>query len=175
MINDYSFLDKPYAFAVCRIEPENNTRMILEAFADNPPFPVVIVGNWHYKEYGRKLQEQYKNSPNIFLLDPIYEQKKLDNLRKNCFVYLHGHSCGGTNPSLVEAMYLAIPIIAFDVSFNRETTENQALFFDSAKSLKDLCITLDEAKRQELSGKMKEIADRRYTWERISECYYNIF
>ena len=175
MINDYSFLDKPYAFAVCRIEPENNTHMLLEAFADNPPFPIVIVGNWRYKEYGRNLKEQYRDCPNTYLIDPIYEQKKLNQLRQNCYVYLHGHSCGGTNPSLVEAMYLALPVIAFDVPFNRETTENQALFFDSTATLKNLCATLDEAKRSEIAGKMKEIADRRYTWERISELYYNIF
>lgn len=170
-----TFLNSPYAFSVCRIEPENNLHLILAAFEEPAPLPLVVVGNWDNSEYGQNLRNRYQNQPDIFLLDPIYEPGKLNQLRGNCTIYLHGHSCGGTNPSLVEAMYLGLPIIAFDVNFNRETTENQALYFQSATELNKLCTQFDDKALRQLGNKMKEIALRRYTWKRISECYSHLF
>ena len=104
-----------------------------------------------------------------------YDTEKLNVLRGICSLYLHGHSCGGTNPSLVEAMYLGLPIAAYNVNFNRETTENQALYFGDSEELKRIIssVTMDELK--EIGNKMKEIADRRYTWDRIKECYARLF
>jgi glycosyltransferase involved in cell wall biosynthesis len=174
-MSDYPFLNSPYAFTVCRIEPENNLHLILEAFEDSSALPVVAVGNWNNSDYGRDLRRHYHNSSVFFLLDPIYEPSRLNTIRGNCALYLHGHSCGGTNPSLVEAMFLGLPIIAYDVNFNRETTENQAWYFSSAAQLKTLCRELDDENQTMLGRKMKEIADRRYTWKRISECYSNLF
>lgn len=174
-MSEYPFLNAPYAFTVCRIEPENNLHLILEAFAPPSPLTLVIVGNWNNSEYGRELRRRHGRQSGVFLLDPIYDPEQLNLLRGNCAVYLHGHSCGGTNPSLVEAMYLGLPVIACDVNFNRETTENQALYFSSAGQLKELCEQLDVNTRRRLGEKMKEIADRRYTWQRISKCYSNLF
>ena len=167
---------KKYAFTVCRIEPENNIHLLLEAFADKEKveFPLVIVGNWDYSEYGRSLKNQYRNCESIHLLDPIYDPEKLNALRKNCFVYLHGHSCGGTNPSLVEAMYCHLAIAAYDVNFNRETTENKALYFTNAADLQHICSETPEKTFAEIADSMYEIALRRYTWKRISSCYANL-
>lgn len=160
-----------YAFGVCRIEPENNIHIILEAFAKTPPMPLVFVGNWDNSEYGREQKARYSEIPHIRLSDPIYDQEKLNGIRGNCTVYLHGHSCGGTNPSLVEAMYLGLPVIAYDVNFNRETTEGKALYFSSADELRTLCGELNDTELKKLAASMKEIALRRYTWKRISDCY----
>ena len=118
---------------VCRIEPENNVHVVLKAFAQLPEKTFVMVGNWNNSEYGKSMKADYGNYSNIHLLDPIYDQVKLDKLRSNCLVYIHGHSAGGTNPSLVEAMYLGRPVIAFDVSYNCVTTENKALYFKNGK------------------------------------------
>lgn len=166
-----SFLDSEYAFGVCRIEPENNIHVILAAFENESPMPLVFIGNWDNSEYGRELKVHYLEFPRIHLLDPIYDQEKLNAIRCNCTVYLHGHSCGGTNPSLVEAMYLGLPIIAYDVNFNRETTEDKALYFSSADELRILCGKLNKIELKRLAASMKEIALRRYTWDRISNCY----
>lgn len=168
---------EPYAFTVCRIEPENNLHMILEAFR-KPPLAVprlVAVGNWQHSEYSRNLWTEYGQYEHIRLLNPIYDLQKLNLLRGHCRVYLHGHSCGGTNPSLVEAMYMGLTVIAFDVNFNRETTEHQAWYFTSAEQLHDLCDNFDLAEAQQMAERMKCIADRRYTWQRISECYAELF
>jgi glycosyltransferase involved in cell wall biosynthesis len=116
----------PYACKVCRIEPENNVHVVLDAFSKLPRHTLVFIGNWNNSEYGRALREKYKDNTNMHLLDPIYDQRTLDVIRGNCFLYIHGHSAGGTNPSLVEAMYLGLPVIAFDVSYNRTTTDNSS-------------------------------------------------
>ncbi len=174
-MDDYPFLNQPYAFAVCRIEPENNLQMLLSAFEENPPMPLVIVGNWQHNEYSRTLFEKYSKLPHIHLLDAIYDQQKLNAIRAKCTLYLHGHSCGGTNPSLVEAMYLGLAVIAYGVNFNRETTENQALYFADAAELKAHCLQITEVDRIALGERMKAIATRRYSWQRISDCYAKLF
>ncbi len=174
-MEEYPFLNRPYAFTVCRIEPENNIAMLLSAFEENPPMPLVIVGNWQHSDYSRALFQKYGELPDIYLLPAIYDQRKLNVIRSRCALYLHGHSCGGTNPSLVEAMYLGLPIIAYDVNFNRETTENQAYYFADAAALKAHCAQISASDRKAAGEKMKEIALRRYTWQRISKCYADLF
>src|SRR5690606_1240493 len=126
-------LPETYAFKVCRIEPENNIHLILEAFSEVET-NLVIIGNWNNNHYGKKLRIAY-NKKNIHLLDPIYNQEQLNEIRSNCFLYIHGHSAGGTNPSLVEAMYLGLPILAFDVSYNKFTTKNTALYFKNKEEI----------------------------------------
>ncbi len=168
---EFPFLQKAYAFKVCRIEPENNVHKILEAFEQLFKYTIVIVGNWNNSEYGRTLKTKYGHCENIILLDPIYNQQKLDLIRGNAFVYIHGHSAGGTNPSLVEAMYMGLPTIAYNVSYNRTTTENKALYFNDSK---DLIKCIKNAKIKELIeiGKnMKLIAYRRYTWSFVAKKY----
>ncbi|MCQ2379551.1 MAG: DUF1972 domain-containing protein [Victivallaceae bacterium] len=172
---EYPFMDQDYAFAVCRIEPENNVEMLLSAFEQDSPMPLVVVGNWQHNEYSRRLFAKYDGSPNLHLLPAIYDQRELNAVRSRCALYLHGHSCGGTNPSLVEAMYLGLPVIAYDVDFNRMTTENRALYFKDAKGLRELCAGIGTGDCRELGKRMKAIAESRYTWRRISDCYFRLF
>lgn len=172
----YPFLGAPYAFTVCRIEPENNIHVILEAFAGSG-MPLAIIGNWNHSEYGVQLRKQYEGVSNIHLLDPIYDVEQLSPLRSNATVYLHGHSAGGTNPSLVEAMWLGLPVVAFDVSFNRATTEDQALYFADSASLRKHVQALlgDEPARAQLSARLHEIANRRYRWSVVADQYRSVF
>lgn len=115
-------LPKRYALALCRIEPENNVHVILEAF-HGLNTPLVFVGNWDNSGFGRGLKAQYGNRSNLYLLDPIYEASTLHALRARASVYVHGHSAGGTNPSLVEMMHFGIPVLAHGCAFNRHSTE----------------------------------------------------
>ncbi len=169
-IEKYPFLESKYIFSVCRIEPENNLHVILEAVTQQTNYPCVIVGNWKNSSYGIALQEKYA-SKNIYLLDPIYEPIALNTLRSNCYLYLHGHSAGGTNPSLVEAMNLSLPIAAFDVGYNRETTENKALYFKTADKLLNIINDFDDEQQETYSKSMLSIAKRRYTWKVIASKY----
>jgi glycosyltransferase involved in cell wall biosynthesis len=173
----YNIQPENYAFKVCRIEPENNIRLIIEAFRDISDLPLILIGNWNKNDYGKLLREENRNFPHIKLLDPIFDQKKLNELRGNCKFYIHGHSAGGTNPSLVEAMNLRLCIIAYDVVFNRETTENKALYFKDKTELKSLMekIKSGEIDIFSIGQQMKEIAQRRYLWNIITMKYEKLF
>lgn len=172
MLNVYDQIPGAYALSVCRIEPENNSHMILDAFAQSNA-PLVFVGNWNNSKYGRSLKSEYQNIGNITLLNPIYDLKALHALRNNCRFYIHGHSAGGTNPSLVEAMSMSLPVVAFDVVYNRETTRNQAVYFSSEEELSSI-ISSGEVD-SEMGGRMGEIAREDYTWESIVQRYEHLF
>lgn len=171
----YTFLDNKYAFKVCRIEPENNIHMILKALSKNENLTFVIIGNWEASSYGKNLKYKYSKYKNIKILDPIYDQNILNQIRSNCYIYLHGHSAGGTNPSLVEAMALALPIFAYGINYNKETTDGKAKYFNSSIELIKLLDKIDEDVLDTISKDMKEIADRKYTWKTISEKYSELF
>lgn len=175
IIIKYPFLTSNYAFNVCRIEPENNVQILIESYAHRPAETLVIVGLWNHSEYGKNLRAYFSEFSNIHLLDPIYEQQELDIIRSNAYLYLHGHSAGGTNPSLVEAMALGLPIVAFDISYNRKTTENEACYFDSTLTLHMQLDRLNKAKCIDMGIKLESIAAKRYTWERITGLYAQLF
>lgn len=168
-----------YSFKVARIEPENNIETILEAYSELPDEYLVVVGNWNRSEFGRTMKGKFSEYRNIRMMDPIYEPSEINLLRSNCKLYIHGHSAGGTNPSLVEAMNLGLPIIANGVVYNRETTENKAKYFSDhdKDSLKKQVVSLskDDKARNEIAIDMAEIAKRRYTWKRIANLYEKLF
>lgn len=171
---EYGLLPQGYYFNVARIEPENNIHVMLEAFADLPDKQLVLVGNWHKNQYGEALLEKYKGFDNIKMMNPIYEPKEINLLRSNCRLYIHPHSVGGTNPSLVEAMYLGLPIVAFDVVYNRATTEDKAFYFKDAQELQQI-VSKKGNEFMDVAAKMKETADRRYRWEVISKKYCELY
>ena len=173
LLKKYPFLNKDYTCSVCRIEPENNIHLILEAFRISR-MPLVIIGNWDHSEYGRNLLNQYSKYRNLHLLPPIYNIRILNQIRSNTSLYIHGHSAGGTNPSLVEAMYLGLPVVAFDVIYNRITTEGKALYFSDAADLVQQLLILDDASLREVRQKMQFIAEKRYRWQVIAQAYAQI-
>ncbi len=158
-----------YAVSVCRIEPENNCHITLEAFAESG-MDLVFIGNWNHSGYGKSLKEKYGEYANIRMLDSVYDLDVLYALRENARVYVHGHSAGGTNPSLVEAMFFGRPILAFDVVYNRATTFGRAYYYNDAAELMSLL------SNQSLDGTvMKSLAMEHYTWERIAKQYEALY
>lgn len=171
-LEKYPFLKGEYAFKVCRIEPENNIEMILDAFAFNESLQLVIVGNWENSDFGKSMRNKYGSHSHIHLLNPIYKQCTLNEIRCGSKVYIHGHSAGGTNPSLVEAMSLGLPIFAYAVNYNKETTVNQALFFNDSAELILLIEKMKDIDLDFYGQKMKEIASQHYVWSVIAEKYF---
>lgn len=173
----YGVKKNGYAFKVCRIVPENNIHMILSAFSKYPSKDLILIGNWEHSNYGINLREKYRNYSNLKLLNPIFDQKVLDELRNNCNIYIHGHSVGGTNPSLVEAMNLGLFIVAFGAEYNIETTENKAVYFNNELDLLNILNMIDNNQIDQNASKlaMKEIAKRRYRWEIITDKYAEVF
>lgn len=164
-----------YIFSVCRIEPENNVHIILEAFSKMDAHPLAMVGNWNNSEYGRALRERYSACKHLFLLDSIYDLGKLKTLRSRALFYVHGHSAGGTNPSLVEAMHFGKAVLAFDCDYNRSTTEAKALFFCDGESLQQVIKSLDKTVAEKVGLDMIQIANRRYTWHIVARQYFALF
>lgn len=165
--------NEPFYLSICRIEPENNIHVILDAFKELTK-KIKFVGNWNSSQYGRDLVDKYSEYSNIELINPIYDVKALFKMRSACTGYIHGHSAGGTNPSLVEAMHFEKPIYAFDCSFNRFTTEDKAFYFRDSQ---DLISALNDTTLQtkENSTAMREIAERRYTWQIITKQYESLY
>lgn len=163
-----------YAILLCRIEPENNIGTMLKAFRKDPPFTLVAVGNWEASEYGRDLRRQFSCCPGIIMLDPVFDPVRLHELRSNAKIYLHGHSAGGTNPALVEMMWLGRPVLAFDCNYNRNTTEGRAAYFTDEADLSKKLTTIDWTEFQANGMSMREIADRRYRWAMIGRSYFDL-
>lgn len=167
-----------YVFGLCRIEPENNVDMILKAFSDNDKVPLVFVGNWNNSIFGRRLKNKYSCVQHIKLVDPIYNLAVLHSLRADARFYVHGHSAGGTNPSLVEMMFIGCPILAFDCSYNRYTTENKGQYFSSHQSLSLMLAHLDDPSSRRLlesqGEELLKVARRRYRWELIGKKYFEL-
>lgn len=163
--------DSGFALALCRIEPENNVEMILEAFSKTDK-PLKFIGNWNNSDFGLSMKSKFTIFDNIDIIDPIYDIEKLCSLRSSCSFYVHGHSAGGTNPSLVEMMHFRKNIVAFDCNYNRSSTEGQACFFTNTNELVKLI------KNSELLNNgilMQEVAERRYTWKIVKEQYFSLF
>lgn len=164
-------INNNYFFGISRIEPENNIHLILEAFAESR-FNLVFVGNWQYSEYGRQLSSKYGLLDWITLLDPVYDLSILYVLRSQSCGYIHGHSAGGTNPSLVEALFFQVPILAFDCSYNKATLQGTGLFFSDTVSLKQRTNLVNAGK---VSIPDYSVLRRIYTWENICNKYFELF
>ena len=170
ILQSYGLVGNGYSMSVCRIEPENNCHITLETFAKSNE-KLIFIGNWDRNGYSRKLKEEYKDKyANIVIADSIYDLEILYVLRKNARMYIHGHSAGGTNPSLVEAMFFGCPILAYDVVYNRETTFGQAYYYNNAEELTKLINSnvLDGAP-------MKRLAKEEYTWKKIAGQYEALY
>jgi glycosyltransferase involved in cell wall biosynthesis len=171
----YPFLSSEYTFTVARIQPDNNIDLLLNSFDESSLLPFVFVGNWNNSEYGKKTKEKYSNRANLILLDAIYDNRELNLLRSNCKVYLHGHSAGGTNPALVEAMNLALPVFAFDSIFNRYTTNFEAAYFSNSQELKSILSSLNDEDLFLNGQRMLNLAKKYYTWKHICAQYAAVF
>ena len=157
-----------YGVAICRIEPENNCHLALEAFGRSGK-KLVFVGNWERNSYGRSLKAKYAGYDNIRMVEAVYDLDVLYVLRRHAQWYVHGHSAGGTNPSLVEAMFFGRKILAYDVVYNRKTTGDMALYF---ATVEDICRLLEcEADGDAL----KRMAEERYTWKSIAKAYEKLY
>lgn len=171
LYENHEKINNAYALSICRIEPENNIEMILDAF-NNSKIQIVFIGNWQSSSYGKDLFDKFKNITNIKLVLPIYCLNTLHYYRSSCSIYIHGHSAGGTNPSLVEMMHFSKPIIAYDCSFNRATMENKGNYFNNAEELLKLIENLDTLSD---ASYLSEIACRRYTWNIVRKQYLQLF
>ncbi|MFN3557898.1 MAG: glycosyltransferase [Brevundimonas sp.] len=132
-------LHRPYMLVVARLEPENNVQAIVQAFAalDQTEVDLIVVGGKTTPFYESGLKGWERD--NIRFVGPIYDQDRLNQLRSNCIAYMHGHSVGGTNPSLLEALATVTgELICHDNKYNREVAGNNASYFRDVPHLSQL-------------------------------------
>ncbi len=173
-LHKYPFLKDKFAVAIARIQSDNNVEMLLEAFKD-AKMPLVYIGNWNVTDWSKAIREKYSIHPNLILLDAIFDIPVLNQIRSNCALYLHAHSAGGTNPSLVEAMHLGVPLLCYDNGFNNNTTFNQAYYFKNVDDIKAIINNTSEENLMKEGENMKKLALEHYKWETIVKQYYEFF
>jgi glycosyltransferase involved in cell wall biosynthesis len=174
LVEKYPFLATKYDVSVSRAQEDMNIHLLIEAYKEIPDRNLVVVSNWEISEYGISLKTNNKNRySNIFLQDAVYKLEELNVIRGNGTIYFHTHSLCGTAPSLTEAMSLGLPILCYDVDTNRATTEEKSFYFKDSQSLIEILSNLKDTTINQLGADMKEIALRRYTWQRIVKLYKN--
>ncbi len=166
-----------YCLMIARFEAEHNMEVIIEGYlASDRPEKLVLVGN-HGTPYGVRLYRKYQHQARLNFTGGIYDIGKLNNLRYFSSCYFHGHSIGGTNPSLLEAMAARALIIAHENPFNRAILGNEAFYFttsdDISSILKELDARVDD-KQSWLNNNVNKI-NTRFSWEHITTSYENLF
>lgn len=164
-----------YDLAVARMEPENNIETMIRAKTeDNSGIPLVIFANETH--YGRTLKKKYEKYRQIRFMKPLYDNEILNSVRHFSRFYLHGHSAGGTNPSLLEAMACGCRIIAHDNRFNRAVTGENALYFHDAAGLAHSL--MNPASLAGFHHKILENLEKirnEYSWESVTDQYERLF
>ena len=166
-----------YYLVTARLEPENNIRSIIQGYLQaHLEEPLVVVGD-HNGSYGRRIRQEFRSEEGIIFAGGIYHEESLDNLRYFSRALIHGHSVGGTNPSLLEAMAASAWIIAHDNLFNRYILEEDALYFETADDLSALLRELGSMSSltQEMINRNLEKIRTAYRWTDIVIKYENLF
>lgn len=167
-----------YFLVIARLEPENNVEVIIKAFIKSQSnSTLAIVGGLKTKHAKHLLKYKVLHSRIVFL-GSIYDKKILDSLRFYSKAYFHGHSVGGTNPSLLEAMADESFIVAHDNEFNRSVLENNALFFSNENDLADK-ISRIQAERDDkyevFTKRNIDLIHQKYNWRTIIDSHENLF
>lgn len=135
ILKTYDLEKFSYNMLIARMEPENNIETILDGVhASFSKQKFLVIGNPTNK-FGMYLTEKFKKDDRIVFLGTIYDINILNNLRYFCNFYFHGHSVGGTNPSLLEAMSCSCLIVAHNNGFNKSVLEENSLYFDTYKDI----------------------------------------
>ncbi len=166
-----------YHLVVSRFEPENHVRELFLGYTNsNSPHPLIALGTTRKPTaYTRALDAIATADSRIILPGPIYDER-LVALRYYARTYLHGHSVGGTNPSLLEAMASGNAIVAHDNPFNREVAKDCAVYFSTAADVTAQVERLDadENQRNAVGSRALERVRASYTWDRVVEAYLKL-
>ncbi|ALO67793.1 glycosyl transferase [Arthrobacter alpinus] len=174
-LESLSVSSKKFHLVVARFEPENNVEMIVRGYhASNAKLPLVVVGSAPYSaSYTNQIEEIAKNDERIRLLGGVWDQDLLDQLYAHALTYLHGHSVGGTNPSLLRAMGAATAVCAFDVVFNREVLGDLGQFFCTPSDVTQFVSSAESSPHDqvELGDQIQRRAARLFNWDDVALGY----
>jgi len=165
-----------YYLIIARLEPENNIELMIQSYLESRvEEPILIIGSVN-NSFGKKIKDRYKLEKVIFL-GGIYEKSIIDSLRHYAKIYLHGHSVGGTNPSLLEAMASSCLIVAHNNEFNKSVLGDTGLYFKNEEELIKLFIKLKASfpERQRMIQTNTNKIELIYKWDKITAEYADFF
>ena len=166
-----------YHLIVARFEPENHVLDAVVGYrASTETRPLLVVGSAPYSQwYVDRVRESATGDDRIRFLGGVYDQELLDELYGHAITYIHGHSVGGTNPSLLRAMGAGAPVLAYDVEFNREVTAGEAFFWAEAADLTALLDDIASGARAGDLDRFREAGRARvadvYQWDAVTDQY----
>lgn len=175
VLKTYDVEPESYSMLMARFEPENNLQMILDGvvqYAGEQPF--LVIGN-HNTKYGEWLKDRYRAFPQIRFTGGIYKLEDLNNLRYYSRLYFHGHSVGGTNPSLLEAMASRALIAAHNNDFNRGVLKENALYFSNSTEVKNILSSTEKSDNLQLIENNFNAIVQDFNWDTINGKYLQLF
>jgi glycosyltransferase involved in cell wall biosynthesis len=161
-----------YHLAVARFEPENHVDVIVQGYCRSAATkPLVVVGSAPYSDaYTARVHAAADGR--VRFLGGVWDQEQLDQLYANAYTYLHGHSVGGTNPSLLRAIGAGAAVLAYDVDFNREVIADSGRFFVGPGDLAALVEAAEaDPARVDRDGARAQVLARGYDWDAVAAGY----
>ena len=172
---------KEYYLVVGRFVPENSFEIMIREFMESKSkrdLAIITTANDKFLEQLEK-RLHFKTDKRIKFVGTVYDQVLLKKIRENAYAYLHGHTVGGTNPSLIEALGSTELNLLIDVVFNQEVAEGSALYWsrdnDNLMKLIDYVDVMSAKEIHEFGIKAKERVSEAYTWSKISGMYEFLF
>lgn len=175
ILEQYQVKEQEFNMILARLEPENNIETILDGIVlSESKMPILVIGK-HDTKFGIYLKNKFQDSANIRFIGAVYNMNHLDNLRYYSNIYFHGHSVGGTNPSLLEAMASKALIVAHDNLFNKAILKENAYYFANAIDVKNLTIRTKKIDNlQFIENNFLAIAQD-FNWNFINGQYLQLF
>ena len=171
VLETYSVEPGEYNLIIARLEPENNLEVMLKGIMNSNTKKITLVIGNHYTSYGEYLKKSFTDS-RIRFLKSNFDKSTLDHLRFFSNLYLHGHSVGGTNPSLLEAMACSSMILAHDNPFNRAVLGDDANYFQDEDDVSNAAeiVQRDDLQRKRIKNNLDKVKER-YNWNVITDQY----
>jgi glycosyltransferase involved in cell wall biosynthesis len=176
ILAQYDVEETNYNMLVARFEPENNLEVILDGVVlANKKTTFLVVGNHHTNKFGAYLKNKFKSYNYIRFVGGIYNLEHLNNLRYYSNLYFHGHSVGGTNPSLLEAMASKALIIAHENEFAKSILEDDAFYFSTKEDVKQYLESIDKDNYRDKIENCYTKIEQKFKWEIINKKYLDFF
>lgn len=174
VLEEYSLQPEKYSLLIARFEPENNLEMILDGVVlSKNSEPFLVIGK-HETPFGEYLKNKFSPYKHIRFIGGIYNLEALNNLRYYSRIYFHGHSVGGTNPSLLEAMASNCLICANKNEFNKGVLKENAYYFSTKEEVSKLYNTLNKIDNLTIIANNHKAIEKEFNWNLINQKYYEL-
>lgn len=175
ILKEYQLEKEKYNMLMARFEPENNLDMVLEGVSMSDDKTTILVIGKNHTKYGEYLKNKYRDFPNIRFIGALYNLEHLNNLRYFSNLYFHGHSVGGTNPSLLEAMASKAFVIAHNNDFNKGILKENSYYFSNSQEVKNILETIKKNDNLHLVQTNFAAIVNEFNWSKINGEYLQLF